>query len=127
MSSSSAGSAREGVEQLLERIADVEPLINSICTLHPEALAQADRLDARAGHRGPLHGRAVLVKDNVDTHDLPTTAGSLALALNQRAGNGGAAVDAVPPMRVTIPEVMLAALMHDLGKQHEDCAPFIEL
>jgi hypothetical protein len=54
-------------------------------------------------------------------------AGSLALALNQRAGNGGAPEDAVAPMRVTIPEIMLAALMHDLGKQHEDCAPFIEL
>ncbi len=37
--------------------------------------------------RSPLHGRAVLVKDNIDTHDLPTTAGSLALA------------DAPPPSR----------------------------
>ncbi len=54
-------------------------------------------------------------------------AGSLALALNQRAGNGGAALEAVAPMRITVPEIMLAALMHDLGKQHEDCAPFIEL
>jgi hypothetical protein len=53
-------------------------------------------------------------------------AGSLALALNQRAGNG-APDEAVAAMRVTIPEIMLAALMHDLGKQHEDCAPFIEL
>ena len=82
-------SAREAVEQLLERIAVVEPLINSICTLHPDALAQADRLDTEAaerGVRGPLHGRAVLVKDNIDTHDLPTTAGSLALA------------DAAPPV-----------------------------
>ena len=75
--------ARESVEQLLERIEVVEPQIHAICTLHPEALAQADRLDDEAatrGARGPLHGRAVLVKDNIDTHDLPTTAGSLALA-----------------------------------------------
>ena len=48
-------------------------------------------------------------------------AGSLALAINQHAPDGH------EPMRVTIPEIMLAALMHDLGKQHEDCAPFIEL
>jgi hypothetical protein len=48
-------------------------------------------------------------------------AGSLALKINQHASEGH------EPMRVTIPEIMLAALMHDLGKQHEDCAPFIEL
>jgi hypothetical protein len=54
-------------------------------------------------------------------------AGSLALALNHRAGGDGATEDAVTLMRVTIPEIMLAALLHDLGKQHEDCAPFIEL
>jgi amidase len=76
-------SARDAVEQLLDRIAVVEPHINSICTLHPEARAQADALDSEAaerGVRGPLHGRAVLVKDNIDSRDLPTTAGSLALA-----------------------------------------------
>jgi amidase len=76
-------SARAQVEQLLERIDAVEPQINAICTLHPDVMDQADRLDheAAAGRlRSPLHGRAVLVKDNIDTHDLPTTAGSLALA-----------------------------------------------
>ncbi len=75
--------ARTGVERLLDRIDVLEPLINSICTIHPDALAQADRLDAESADgrvRSPLHGRAVLVKDNIDTHDLPTTAGSLALA-----------------------------------------------
>ena len=76
-------SAREEVERLLDRIDAVDGLTNAVCTLHPEALAQADRLDAEAAEgrvRSPLHGRAVLVKDNIDTHDLPTTAGSLALA-----------------------------------------------
>src|SRR5688572_9798929 len=51
-------------------------------------------------------------------------AGWLALTVNQYAGQSGSGV---LPMRVTVPEIMLAALMHDLGKQHEDCAPFIEL
>ncbi|QSR31527.1 amidase [Nocardioides sp. S5] len=77
------GAAREAVERLLERASVVEPQINAICTVHPDALEQAERLDREAaagGARGPLHGRAVLVKDNIDTHDLPTTAGSLALA-----------------------------------------------
>jgi len=95
-------SAREAVERLLERIAIVEPNTNAICTLHPEALAQADLLDAEAaerGVRGPLHGRAVLVKDNIDTHDLATTAGSLALA------------SAPPPTR----DALLVQRMRDAG------------
>jgi hypothetical protein len=54
-------------------------------------------------------------------------AGRLALAVNQHANEDGEAPNGVEQLRVTIPEIMLAALMHDLGKQHEDCAPFIEL
>jgi amidase len=83
-------SARGEVEELLDRIEAVEPIVSSICTLHPGAPDQADLLDREASDgrvRSPLHGRAVLVKDNIDTTDLPTTAGSLALA------------DAPPPAR----------------------------
>jgi hypothetical protein len=54
-------------------------------------------------------------------------AGRLALAVNRRAADDGDGPDAIEPLRVTIPEIMLAALLHDLGKQHEDCAPFISL
>jgi hypothetical protein len=56
-----------------------------------------------------------------------TLAGSLALRVNQRAVAEEGDVDGIHPLRVTIREIMLAALLHDLGKQHEDCAPFIEL
>jgi amidase len=57
--------------------------LNSIRALNPHALAQAKELDneRRHGHvRGPLHGIPVLLKDNVGTADMPTTAGSIALA-----------------------------------------------
>ena len=77
-----APSSREQVEQLLDRIDTVDVHTNAVCTIHPDALGQADARDAEAAEgraRGPLHGVPVLVKDNIDTHDLPTTAGSLAL------------------------------------------------
>jgi amidase len=55
---------------------------NAIRQLNPAAEATAAQLDAerRHGHvRGPLHGIPVLLKDNVGTDDMPTTAGSIAL------------------------------------------------
>ena len=79
--------ARALVEAYLARIAAYDkrgPAINAIITLNPRALSTADSLDAvlaRTGRlSGPLHGIPFIVKDNYDTHDLETSAGSLALA-----------------------------------------------
>jgi amidase len=55
------------------------PQVNSVITLNPRAIEEARAMDAerKAGKiRGPLHGITVVLKDNIDTFDLPTTGGS---------------------------------------------------
>ncbi|MGD8362297.1 MAG: amidase family protein [Gemmatimonadota bacterium] len=57
--------------------------LNAIVRINPRAREEAAALDqerARGAVRGPLHGIPVIVKDNYDTRDLPTTGGSVALA-----------------------------------------------
>lgn len=77
--------ARTLVERALARIEaydDAGPAINAVLTLNENALAEAEALDAerrRSGPRSPLHGIPVVLKDNIDTMDLPTTAGSFQL------------------------------------------------
>jgi len=78
-----SGPAQEEVRRLLGLIEDLDPSIRSVNAVNPQALAQAAALDREAAEglrRSPLHGRAVLVKDNIDTAGLASTAGSLALA-----------------------------------------------
>lgn len=71
------------VEYYLQRIESLNPGLNAVLEINPEALAIAAALDAerRAGNvRSPMHGIPVLLKDNIDTADsMKTTAGSLAL------------------------------------------------
>lgn len=82
---SRAITCRALVQRYLDRIEAVDkrgPAINALVTVNPAALAAADSLDAvqaRGGTRGPLHCVPMIVKDNFETHDLQTTAGSLAL------------------------------------------------
>ena len=76
--------ARRLVEHYLERIAkyDKSTGLNAIVVVNPNALKRADELDAefqKTGKLRPLHGIPIIVKDNYDTKDLPTTAGSIAL------------------------------------------------
>lgn len=52
--------------------------LNSITTLNRDALRTAARLD-RERRRGSLHCIPVLLKDNVDTFDMPTSNGSVIL------------------------------------------------
>ncbi|MBD1921762.1 hypothetical protein H6F77_11730 [Microcoleus sp. FACHB-831] len=78
--------------------------LNSFIKINPNALATAAALDIErdlSGPRSPLHGIPVLLKDNIDTFDLPTTAGSVALEgsiapddafLTQQLRNAGAII-----------------------------------
>ena len=73
----------------LERIAALDrsgPKLDAVIELNPDALNDADALDAerKSGKfRGPLHGIPVLIKDNIDAVGMVTSAGSLALSDNR--------------------------------------------
>ena len=80
---SGATTCRLVVEAHLDRIEAYEDRINAITVVNPAALDRAGELDAAlaAGEEpGPLFCVPVLVKDNFDTHDMVTTAGSIGLA-----------------------------------------------
>jgi amidase len=82
---SKALTCRSLVQRYLDRIDSVDkkgPAYNAIILTNPRALETADSLDrrfAREGLTGPLHCVPMIVKDNFETNDLQTTAGSLAL------------------------------------------------
>ena len=76
-------SARQLVEFYLNRIAAYDrngPTINSIITVNPRVLEEAERADrlfAETGVAGPLHGIPVILKDQMDARGMPTTLGSV--------------------------------------------------
>jgi len=66
----------------LRRIRQLNPMLNAVITVSPTALADARATDQarRNGDHRPLLGIPIIVKDNIDTTGMPTTAGSWALA-----------------------------------------------
>jgi len=76
---------RELVQQYLDRIAAYDkqgPALKAIITVNPRALEIADQLDhqyQRSGLTGPLHGIPIILKDNYNTFDMPTTGGNTAM------------------------------------------------
>lgn len=73
------------VDFYLARIAAYEeagPAVNALINVNPDARDEAAALDAEraeSGPRGPLHGIPVVVKDNMDTSQMPTTGGTFQL------------------------------------------------
>lgn len=98
------------VRMYLDRIAaydDAGPQLNAFLHVNERALdvARARDVDRRRGRaHGPLFGIPILLKDNVDTKDMPTTAGSVALE------------GAIPPRDAFIARKLRAAGAIVLGK-----------
>jgi amidase len=73
------------VADYLKRIEDFDkqgPGLNSVMFVNPQAIEIARQLDKElkdGKSRGPLHGIPVILKDNIDTYDMPTTAGATVL------------------------------------------------
>ena len=105
-----AVTCQELVQLYLNRIAaydDGGPKLNSIITVNPRALETAQALDeerASTGPRSALHCIPVLLKDNIDTDDMPTTNGSAILK------------DAIPPDDAYITKALRDAGALVLGK-----------
>ncbi len=77
---------RRLVELYLARIEAYDkngPELNSVIMINPRALEEAEELDRSFEQTGdfvgPLHGIPVLLKDQAETRDMPTTFGSIAL------------------------------------------------
>jgi amidase len=84
---SGAVTAARLVQTHLERIQAYDqagPRLNGVIFVNPTALEEAaaldDRLHTCQRFVGPLDGIPVLLKDNINTRDMPTTGGSLSLA-----------------------------------------------
>jgi amidase len=77
--------AEKLVQMCLARIQAYDrqgPSLRAVITVNPKALDTARALDTERkakGPRSPLHGIPVVLKDNFDTADMPTTGGSVLL------------------------------------------------
>ncbi len=70
------------LQMYLNRVENYDGVLNSLITVNPNALQVARELDIERQMSGPrsiLHGIPIILKDNFDTFDLPTTAGSAVL------------------------------------------------
>ena len=64
--------------------------LNAVIALNPDVVEQARRLDSQGvGNVNPnsVHGMPILLKDNINTDNMATTAGAIALAENQPSEN----------------------------------------
>ena len=105
------------VDAYMARIAAYDqqgPALNAMIRLNPSARREAAALDAerrRGTVRGPLHGIPIVLKDNFDTFDMLTSAGSIALANVQPPDDGFV----VKRLRAAGAVILGKANMHELA------------
>lgn len=82
------------VQAYLDRIAAYDkrgPSLRAVLTINPDALETAAEMDRQYrdshGRMGPLHCIPVLLKDNFNTRDMPTTGGNVAMRASQPASD----------------------------------------
>lgn len=64
--------------------------LNAVIALNPDVVAQARKLDEKAAagvNENSVYGMPILLKDNINTTTMKTTAGAIALAENQPSKN----------------------------------------
>jgi amidase len=79
---------RDVVAMYLARIAAYDGRLHAYLHVNGRALEDASHLDSKA----PLYGIPVILKDNIATSDMPTTAGSVALGRSQPKNDATIAV-----------------------------------
>ena len=127
--SSGEATSRQLVEGYLARIKAYDhagPKLNSVVTLNPKALEEADALDKDRGRkklRGALHGIPVLVKDNYETLGMPTSNGSIALATYQSAADSFA----VKRLKAAGAIILGKTTMHELANGITNIASYTGL
>lgn len=60
-----------------------ELALNAMISVNPNVVAQAEQLDKNNNDRHPIYGMPIILKDNINTKNMPTTAGAVALLNNQ--------------------------------------------
>ena len=115
----------------IEAFDDQGPGLNAILAINPQALQRARDLDEERRTQGPrsiLHGIPVILKDNVDTHDMPTTAGSILLKgslppddafIVRRLRNAGAIVLAKANMSELASGVQMSSIDGPMRNPHD--------
>jgi Asp-tRNA(Asn)/Glu-tRNA(Gln) amidotransferase A subunit family amidase len=114
---SGAVTSRELVAGYLARIAAYDrqgPALNAISAVSASALEAADARDAErraGGGAGMLHGIPVIVKDNYETREMPTSVGSAALRGGVAPGDG----EIVRRLRAAGAVIIAKANMHEFA------------